>query len=323
MHLSELPAEVLLNIGTQLGDDGLSRLLRTNRWFHNFFGDEIYKMHVQRTKGIALLWAANRGDEMLVRTFLDCGANPNVGWGPRVPGQGDWALRTAARSDLYWRPDGNRTHLTPLTLAAQKGYLDIVKLLLAYGADPGRHNREHQTACLAAITALIEKAHDGRQYHNAWDRLSNFNQPRRPLDPQLLAVVDFLIHLPDAMYGTHGYRVLNLALQWPDQDLAVYMLRDEQLQASFCEQPGSQFEHLLRHAALYHRVAFVDHLLDVAYANFHVHEWGRLALIARDATQEYFSHAMGHYFLMYKYVAFFLFLCVWICVWVYVSWWWL
>ncbi|RAH81323.1 hypothetical protein BO86DRAFT_400018 [Aspergillus japonicus CBS 114.51] len=323
MLLSELPGEILLKIGYRLGDAAASRLVRTSRFFHDFFEEEIYKMHVKRTKGIALLWAADRGEEPLVRNLLKHGANPNVGWGPRVPGQGEWCLRTAARSNLYWREDGRRTHQTPLTLAAQQGYLNIVKLLLDHGADPGRHNREHQTACLASIHALIQHAHHGRLYYNEWDRLDDFNQPRKPLNPTLLATVDYLIHQRDAMWGTHGYRVLNLALQWPDQDLAVYMLRDEQLQAEFCEQPGSHFEDLLRHAALYHRVVVVQHLLDVAYKHYHVHEWGRLSLVARDATQDYFRNAMGHYFLMYKYVTFFLFFFVWVCVWAYVSWRWL
>ena len=82
-----------------------------------------------RNAASALVKAVQNRDPALLRELLDRGADPN-------------------------RPDPlNRRERLALPVAARDGYVEMVKLLLAHGADPNVHAHKRPTALIAAISA--------------------------------------------------------------------------------------------------------------------------------------------------------------------------
>ena len=77
----------------------------------------------------AMVKAVQNQDPALLRELLDRGADPN-------------------------RPDPlNRVERLALPVAARDGYVEMVKLLLAHGADPNAHAHKRPTPLIAAISA--------------------------------------------------------------------------------------------------------------------------------------------------------------------------
>lgn len=89
------------------------------------------------------------GDIEIVRSLLDAGADLNLGLEAPLReaidrGYYEIAILLLARGAAVdpLAEDG----ITPLMSAAARGDLRLVQLLLDYGADPQRHDREGQTA---------------------------------------------------------------------------------------------------------------------------------------------------------------------------------
>ncbi|KAF2193472.1 hypothetical protein K469DRAFT_513758, partial [Zopfia rhizophila CBS 207.26] len=71
MPLLGLANELLLCIAEKLESErDINGLTRTNRRFHNLLNTYLYRHNVQRYGGLALLWAAEHGQETTTRMLL-------------------------------------------------------------------------------------------------------------------------------------------------------------------------------------------------------------------------------------------------------------
>ncbi len=141
MALLSLPNEIIFEIVENLDkEQDIYSLVRVNKRLHNLFDDYLYRYDIKHRRCRALFWAAKHGREPTARKLLHLGADVNV-------------KIQQARSNGT-RP---RAGLTPLHLAAGKGHLTIVKLLLEVGADPEARVQEHLTPLFFALVARHEK----------------------------------------------------------------------------------------------------------------------------------------------------------------------
>lgn len=106
----------------------------------------------------ALVTAVTRGRVDQARELLSCGASVDAS----RPGGWTCVRLATARADLemvrlllYWSPDLERGAEPPLWLAAERGELEIVRRLLAAGADPNHH-----VAGRGALTRALQRRDD-------------------------------------------------------------------------------------------------------------------------------------------------------------------
>ena len=136
MALFSLPNEILFEIVDNLDQEqDISSLIRVHTRLYKLFDDYLYCYDTKYQRRSALFWAVSHGCESTARKVLHRGADVN--------------LKLRARSNGT-RP---RADLTPLHLAALKGQLAIVNLLLKFGADPEARVQERWTPLFFALIA--------------------------------------------------------------------------------------------------------------------------------------------------------------------------
>ena len=141
MAFLDLPNEIIIEIVERFERErDICSLMRVNRRLYDLFDDYLYCYDIKYRRSYALFWAAKHGRESTARKLLHLGANVNI-------------------KDS----EGNRhrgkplADLTPLHVAAVKGHLAIVKLLLEVGADPEARDRKSLTPLYFALNARHEK----------------------------------------------------------------------------------------------------------------------------------------------------------------------
>ena len=88
------------------------------------------KIHEERFSEFALHLMAKRNNVSAVQWLLDHGVDPNTLWN-------------------HWGAD-----VTPLHLAAIEGHVDVVRLLLAAGADPAIRDSMHDSDVARTISEM-------------------------------------------------------------------------------------------------------------------------------------------------------------------------
>ena len=141
MAFSNLPNEIKSEIVENLDkEQDIYSLIRVSRRFYNLFEGYLYCHNIKHRRCGALFWAAEHGRESTGRKMLHQGADVNV------------KVQEAKSNG-----SGPRAGLTPLHLAAEKGHLAMVKLLLGVGADPEARVQESLTPFFFALIARHEK----------------------------------------------------------------------------------------------------------------------------------------------------------------------
>lgn len=136
MPFTDLPNEIIIEIVEALDEEqDINSLVRVGRRFYNLFNDHLHCHNIKHRNCRALVWAAKHGREPTARKLLHLGADPNV------------KIKTR----------GPRAGLMPLHMAAAKGHLAIVKLLLEVGADPEARGRDGTTPLFFALVARHEE----------------------------------------------------------------------------------------------------------------------------------------------------------------------
>ena len=143
MLLIDLPNEVLLLISTSLGHErNISALSRTNRRLYSCLQRFLIQYNIQHSRSSVLLWAAERGNESLTRTVLEEG-----GCGHVVDRRKKFSALTLAVihnhesivrllltcEDVNANWNSDITRKTALTLAAERGNIELVSILLGSG----------------------------------------------------------------------------------------------------------------------------------------------------------------------------------------------
>lgn len=139
MAFLSLPNEIIIEIVELLEKErDICSLMRASRRLYDLFDDYLYRYNITYKSSWALFWAAEHNRESTARKLLHLGANVNI------------KLRKGAGAK-------GKPRLTPLHVAAEKGHLAIVKLLLEVGADPEARARERFTPLYFALKARHEK----------------------------------------------------------------------------------------------------------------------------------------------------------------------
>lgn len=141
MAFLSLPNEIIVEIVEELERErDICSLMRVNRRLYDLFDDYLYRYNIKYRRSYALFWAAKHGRESTARKMLHLGANVNTRFHKGIGTEG--------------RPPAG---LTALHVAAVKGHLAIVKLLLEVGADPEAKFRESLTPLYFALSARHKK----------------------------------------------------------------------------------------------------------------------------------------------------------------------
>ena len=152
MELFDLPTELFFLITAKLCDPGLLSLMCTNRAVYELLHHKLCIQNILNDESSALTHAAVYGHKNLVHKLLSLNANPNTMASP--PGLGREQLRNAdmipdRRLYRYWYDED---HGTPVHYAAAGGYVEILKLLIDHGADVNCKNQLKLTPLMMAAS---------------------------------------------------------------------------------------------------------------------------------------------------------------------------
>ena len=137
MSFQSLTNELILEIAEHLDScRDINAFLRVNHRLYVLLHDELYLDDITRHNSRGLMWATERNRLSLARTFLSLGANANA---------------------LNMTDSGCSWEQTPLHSAARKGYVRMVRLLLANGGDPRSEDLLTGTPLLEALWADHEQ----------------------------------------------------------------------------------------------------------------------------------------------------------------------
>lgn len=183
--LYSLPTEILCQIWAHLASTSdFASLVLTGQRFAALFQDTLYHDNIQRCNSTALFWACKTGNLATAQRCLDAGASPDhryffppeklrAGWPPGV------------RKLVVRRTVGG----TPLSVAAQFRQAEMVRLLLARGADPnlsdGRHAFEHHRVWSPMHWAVS----CGRVQETGFSTSSLREAEPVPVDPDVVAAL--------------------------------------------------------------------------------------------------------------------------------------
>ncbi|KAH6663108.1 ankyrin repeat-containing domain protein [Halenospora varia] len=126
MALLDLPNEVLLQIASNLSDQGdRNTVTRLNHHCHRLFKDDLIKYNIQAHGSYGLLWAAKHDRIATIQRFIDLGADVNVQIQDymRLP-------RVRITPSIPIAAIGS----TPLHIAVDRRNFDIARILVAAGA---------------------------------------------------------------------------------------------------------------------------------------------------------------------------------------------
>lgn len=153
MELFDLPTELFFLITTKLCGLGLLSLMRTNRAVYELLHHGFCIQNILNDDSSALTHAAVYGHKNLVHKLLSLNANPNTMAYP--PGLGPEQLRNADMIPdsrwLYLRWH-DKDLGTPVHYAAAGGHVEILKLLIDHGADINLENRLKLTPLMMAAS---------------------------------------------------------------------------------------------------------------------------------------------------------------------------
>ncbi|KAJ1323354.1 ankyrin repeat domain-containing protein 50 [Microdochium nivale] len=154
MALADLPPELFIFLVRFLDTRDALALCATARSLHSTLHDLVFTRHVRHMPcgSSPLWWAVQHGELGLARKALQAGADPNE-------------FSYMRDIDLYE---------APLLTAIQVSGLAMVKLLLEHGANPAAVNEEHTALTLAAskgdleiVSLLLDTAQPGSSIINA------------------------------------------------------------------------------------------------------------------------------------------------------------
>ncbi|RAL15870.1 uncharacterized protein BO97DRAFT_440485 [Aspergillus homomorphus CBS 101889] len=264
MGLLDLPVELLLQISSYMDEHDIASLIRTSRAVHNLLENELYRHHIARTNGVALLWAAKHGKEQLVHKLLDHGADIEIGGrtGTKEDAQSRWCARTSDRYTLLWVFAGNRQMVwmqkhrqTALSIAAQHGQASTVRALLARGAQIDAPDCRNRSTLVNTIAEIVDRRHR-----------KNRNDPVVLSGPVIITplqpIMEALLADDRALKSGYGYNALTYALRSGDEDICMYMLQEESTRATFAQQHW--FYYLVCEAAHYGPRLLLPRLLTIA-----------------------------------------------------------
>jgi hypothetical protein len=180
MEISSLANELLIDIVEYLDRQrDINSVCLVNRRCHHLFNDYLYRYNIQFRKGNALLWAAEHDCQPTMRRLLHLGANVNE----REEKESTRPLHT-----FRWGAStgASNTHkrfgVTALHIAAAKGHIASVKLLLELGANPQAAGQCSWTPLYVALATGHEKV--ARTISRRIDRFTFcLAYPQRKLTP--------------------------------------------------------------------------------------------------------------------------------------------
>lgn len=151
MAFLSLANEIIIQIVEYLDNQrDINSVSQVNRRFHNLFDDYLIRYNIQFRRSSALLWAVKHGRESTARKLLHLGADVDAK-----------LQKTSARPERLGQSNSDhcKAHLgvTALHVAAWKGHLPIVKILLEVGSDPEARSPSGKTPMYAALVAGHEK----------------------------------------------------------------------------------------------------------------------------------------------------------------------
>lgn len=149
MAFSHLPNELLINIVEYLDQQqDIYSVSLVNQRCYYLFNDHLYRYNVQFRKCSALLWAAKHDNHQTMRRMLHMGANVNHVFS----GNSSRLLHA-----IPARASNTNTGFGALHVAAAKGNIASVKLLLEVGADPQAAGPSSCTPLYIALAYRQEK----------------------------------------------------------------------------------------------------------------------------------------------------------------------
>jgi ankyrin repeat protein len=151
MAFLRLPNEIIIQIIEYLHDQrDINSVTRVNRRFHNLFDDYLFGYNIKLRGGSALLWAAEHGRESTALKLLHLGADVDVKLQKQSARPGQLKPSSSDNTNAHFG-------VTPLHMAAWKGHLAIVEILLEIGANPEARMPHSWTPLYVALMSGHEK----------------------------------------------------------------------------------------------------------------------------------------------------------------------